>query len=589
MATPVDELIVQIRAETADLRRGLKRVNAQLDTTNARAKASVLTFRNLAKVFGVIGFARLASSVVQTTQMFEDLEATLQANTGSATETAQALDMIKVFTAQTTFQIDEVTRAFLEFRRIGIKPTEEDLRGIGNVAAAQGVGIDQIAQAIFKAGTTSIESLQALGFEGKTEGDKITLTFGDITETVDKSAEGVMGFVRAVGEIKFPEAITQRANTLTGAFSNLGDATSLFMDEIGQGGLKDVLIDVARDLSVLLVNSLDTAKAIGGVVRLAFEKTGQAISTAFDFAKKFKDEIVAFMAIGIAVKLASMGLALLKLVKTLTIASAAMKAFNMIMKANPILLVSASVLYFTGLLDDLGKKVQDVIGEFDKQLGVTESLSKIIEDLTVDTSELETELSNVAEGVAEVGNAAEKAKVTLGTELKQSIVSTSHAFTNDFVGALMEGESALDSFKNFAKNIVQQIIATFLQMAVVNQILNAVFGLTGGANALPTITVGQAGGGTIQGKRPTLVGERGPELFVPNTGGTIMNNMNTRSALSGGGGVTIVQNNNFALGVGATARAEVQKMLPQIAETSKMAVLEASARGGAFRKALVGG
>ena len=171
MATPVDELIVQIRAETAELRRGLKRVNAQLDTTNARARSSVLTFRNLAKVFGVIGFARLASSVVQTTQMIEDLEATLQANTGSATETAQALDKIKVFTAHTTIQIDEVTRAFLEFRRIGIKPTEEDLRGIGNVAAAQGVGIDQIAQAIFKAGTTSIESLQALGFEGKTEGD----------------------------------------------------------------------------------------------------------------------------------------------------------------------------------------------------------------------------------------------------------------------------------------------------------------------------------------------------------------------------------------------------------------------------------
>ncbi len=588
MATTVDSLIVEIRAETANLRKGLDQVNKQLDISNKKAKSSVLTFRNLAKVFGVIGFARLASSVVQTTQMFEDLEATLQANTGSAAETAQALDMIKVFTAQTTFQIDEVTRAFLEFRRIGLKPTEEDLRGIGNVAAAQGVGIDQIAQAIFKAGTTSIESLQALGFEGKTEGDKITLSFGDITETVDKSAEGVMGFVRAVGEIKFPEAITQRANTLTGAFSNLGDATSLFMDEIGQGGLKDVLIDVARDLSVLLVNSLETAKVIGGVVRLAFEKSGQAISTAFDFVKKFKDEIVAFMAVGIALKLASMGLALLKLVKSLTIATAAMKLFNLIMKANPILLISASILYFTGLLDDLGKKVQDIIGKFDEQLGVTSSLSEIVKELTIDTSELESELNDVGDGLDDLGEKADKAKVTLGSELKQSITSTSHAFTNDFVGALMEGESALESFKNFAKNIVQQIIATFLQMAVVNQILNAVFSLSGTPNALPTIG-GSAGGGTLQANRPILVGERGPELFMPNTGGTLMNNMNSRNAMGGGGGVTVVQNNNFALGVEATTRAEVQKMLPQIAETSKMAVFEASARGGAFRKGLLGG
>ena len=99
---------------------------------------------------------------------------------------------------------------------------------------------------------------------------------------------------------------------------------------------------------------------------------------------------------------------------------------------------------------------------------------------------------------------------------------------------------------------------------------------------------GAAGGGTLQANRPMLVGERGPEIFVPNTGGTLLNNMNSKNAMSGGG-VTVVQNNNFALGVGATARAEVQKMLPQIAETSKMAVLEASARGGAFRKTLMGG
>ena len=221
MATPVDELVIEIRAETAKLRKGLDKVQTQLGAVNKSAKSSMLTFGNLSRVFATIGLVSLGRNVVRTTQMFEDLEATLQANTGSAAETAQALDMIKVFTAQTTFQIDEVTRAFLEFRRIGIKPTEEDLRGIGNVAAAQGVGIDQIAQAIFKAGTTSIESLQALGFEGKTEGDKITLSFAGITETVDKSAEGVMKFVRSVGEIKFPEAITQRANTLTGAFSNL--------------------------------------------------------------------------------------------------------------------------------------------------------------------------------------------------------------------------------------------------------------------------------------------------------------------------------------------------------------------------------
>ena len=214
MATTVDQLVVEIRAETAGLRKGLDGVNRRLAKANRTAKASILTFQNLAKVFAVMGLARLGGSVVRTTQMFEDLEATLLANTRSATETAEALDMIKEFTATTTFQIEQVTGAFIEFRRVGVKPTIADLKGIGNVAAAQNKSIDQVAQAIFRASTTSIESLQMMGFTGKMSGDEITLSFGDVTETMKKTTENVMGFVRRIGEEKFSDAIEARANTL---------------------------------------------------------------------------------------------------------------------------------------------------------------------------------------------------------------------------------------------------------------------------------------------------------------------------------------------------------------------------------------
>ena len=607
MATPVDELVIEIRAETAKLRKGLDKVQTQLGAVNKSAKSSMLTFGNLSRVFATIGLVSLGRNVVRTTQMFEDLEATLQANTGSAAETAQALDMIKVFTAQTTFQIDEVTRAFLEFRRIGIKPTEEDLRGIGNVAAAQGVGIDQIAQAIFKAGTTSIESLQALGFEGKTEGDKITLSFAGITETVDKSAEGVMKFVRSVGEIKFPEAITQRANTLTGAFSNLGDASSLFMDEIGRGGLKDVLIDLARDMSVLLVESLDTAKVIGGVFRKAFELTGKAISTAFDFIKNFTDEIIALMSIGIALKLASMGIAFVKLVKSITLATAAQKLFNLAMKASPIFLLVAGVAKLTIGLEALGEKVKDFITDFDEAMGVSETFDNLLKDLTVDTSDLEESLNNVNEVTHQVTNTVEEAAKVFDEDLQQAVVNSSQAFTKDFVDSLLDGQSALESFKNFARNIVSQIIAIFLQMEVVNRILSHIFpnftgtvgtGLfdgasssSGGASVNTSNMMGglrkNAGGGTVQRGTPTLVGERGAEIFVPNTGGTIMNNMNSKNAM-GGSPIIVNQSVNFSTGVVPTVRAEVQKMLPQISDVTKGAVLEAAVRGGSYRKGLMG-
>ena len=96
-----------------------------------------------------------------------------------------------------------------------------------------------------------------------------------------------------------------------------------------------------------------------------------------------------------------------------------------------------------------------------------------------------------------------------------------------------------------------------------------------------------AGGGSVQKGIPTMVGERGAEIFVPNTGGTIMNNMNSKNAM-GGSPVIVNQSINFATGVVPTVRAEVTKMLPQISDVTKGAVLEAAVRGGSFRKGLMG-
>jgi hypothetical protein len=96
---------------------------------------------------------------------------------------------------------------------------------------------------------------------------------------------------------------------------------------------------------------------------------------------------------------------------------------------------------------------------------------------------------------------------------------------------------------------------------------------------------GYASGGTVQANTPSLVGERGPELFVPNSSGKIVNGSDTRSAMSGGSGVNITQNLNFTVGITNTVRAEVMNMLPAIQQSTLNAVAEAKQRGGKFSKA----
>ena len=183
----------------------------------------------------------------------------------------------------------------------------------------------------------------------------------------------------------------------------------------------------------------------------------------------------------------------------------------------------------------------------------------------------------------------EDVSATFEEVMAPAIAAAAQAFTSDFVNSLMEGESALDSFKNFAKDIVGQIITTFLQMAVVNKILNAVFGGINGYTPMPTMDVGaRASGGSVNGGSPYLVGERGPEMFVPNSGGRIVNGHNTNNMMGGGGGVVVNQTINLSAGVVGTVRSEVQRMMPQIANVTKAGVLEATRRGGTYRRGLLG-
>ena len=193
-----------------------------------------------------------------------------------------------------------------------------------------------------------------------------------------------------------------------------------------------------------------------------------------------------------------------------------------------------------------------------------------------------------------LGTKTEEVSETLGTQLAQAVTNSANAFSNNFVTALMEGKSALSAFKDFAKNMVSQIISIFLQMAIINKILNSIFGGQQGFQELPTFNFGggagasDASGGHYNKGTPTLVGERGPELIIPNTSGSVMNNMNTKNAMGGGSTIVVNQSLNFSTGVVGTVRAEIQKMLPTIAEVSKASVLDASRRGGNFRKGLLG-
>ena len=161
--------------------------------------------------------------------------------------------------------------------------------------------------------------------------------------------------------------------------------------------------------------------------------------------------------------------------------------------------------------------------------------------------------------------------------------------------AMARGKLATLDFTDILREMIVEIQKMIFKIMVLDEIQKKIedrIKKGGGSDFLGNIIGSifgnkkpQAGGGSTQNNSPRLVGERGPELFVPNAAGKIVNGADTKSALGGGGGVSVVQNLNFAVGITNTVRAEVMNMLPAIQQSTVQAVADAKQRGGKFSKA----
>jgi lambda family phage tail tape measure protein len=88
-------------------------------------------------------------------------------------------------------------------------------------------------------------------------------------------------------------------------------------------------------------------------------------------------------------------------------------------------------------------------------------------------------------------------------------------------------------FGDFAKSVIADLAKIALKAAVTK-----LFTMIGGA------ILGKAAGGPVMANKPYVVGEQGPELFVPNSAGSIMTNasMNKNAGADSGMGATVTNN-----------------------------------------------
>ena len=177
----------------------------------------------------------------------------------------------------------------------------------------------------------------------------------------------------------------------------------------------------------------------------------------------------------------------------------------------------------------------------------------------------------------------------------KAVDGLSDGFANTLVTAMETGKLSLKSIGSVVKQVMAEMARDFLKAQIRAMLLRTAMSALGMGPPPSSAFVGggnlsgvgnYAGGGKVQARRPVMVGERGPELFIPNTGGVVKNNMDTKGMMGGSQVNNVYQNFNVSAGVAQTVRAEVLGMMPLIKEQTLNAVVDQKQRGGAFASAL---
>ncbi len=219
--------------------------------------------------------------------------------------------------------------------------------------------------------------------------------------------------------------------------------------------------------------------------------------------------------------------------------------------------------------------------------GITTS-TKALKDTT--EQELPSAFESFINNLQQARSQGEDLQTGLVKLANQGINGLGQAFTNAITGA----QKFSDAIKSMAKSVIDSLIQMLIQKYIVDAAFGAITGAFGGsgtttATGSTTTATGSSGlpklarGGVATGGKLAIVGERGPELFIPSTTGRVVPNNEL-----GGDGVTVVQHINVTTGVQQTVRAEIANLLPQISNAAKAAVADAKLRGGGFGKAMAG-
>ena len=226
---------------------------------------------------------------------------------------------------------------------------------------------------------------------------------------------------------------------------------------------------------------------------------------------------------------------------------------------------------------------------WEDQIHGAERVSKAIIQLEMDKAVAAEE---VVRKQVEAARRARQANIEAAQEAQRAWESSAKSIENalarsigDFVTGL---SSAKDAFRSFASAVIQEMVRIQAAKAATGLLglfsgFGGVVGTFGPGTPANAFSGGLAAGGPAKAGNAYLVGERGPELFVPRQSGTVVPN----GAMGRSVVVNITLNNQSSDGPGV--QAALAAAAPAIAQAAQEGVMNTLARPGLGRRFALGG
>ena len=515
----------------------------------SRLKSSIFNVQN---AFIGLGAGLVIRNVINTGKQIENLQVQLKFLFGSAQEGAKAFDEMAKFASKVPFSLEEIQRGsgVLAVVSDDSKELANLMKITGNVAAVTGLDFKTTAEQIQRSLSAGISAADLF----RDKGVKEMLGFkAGATVSIEDT---VAAFERVFGEGgKFDGATDQLAKTFSGTLSMIGDKVFNFKRVLLDAGFFSELKQQFGDLNKAMEENSETLDKIAFTIGKTLGVVVAKIADSFRFLAEHAKELGIALKVIVSLKI---GFMLIRWGRAIIPVVASMRALVSLSGVGLPLVaasVAASVATFVVLGKELDKIEEKINASFKDNKAVKDRFSHELYMFNLRKKNME----NLKEEKSILGDVNTQIKkinkdFDISKELTGMIKTSVASFSKSIAEAIVLGKELNKSMKELAQSILVSIIAKTIERIALKQIEkvldkaqemweNRKLGLIYKQNAAlrqQMFLKGSGGiggsllsfalskfmdkGGAVSKGKPIVVGERGPEVFVPNQTGQITQN-----------------------------------------------------------------